>query len=349
MHETPAPTPPPDPRPVLLALRALKLGDLLVAVPALKGLRRAFPDHRIVLATSGWLAPVVGLIPAVDELLPTDGLDDPPACEPGQVDIAVNLHGNGPESRAWIDALGARLKIVHRSPADPGGVPWIDGTHERVRWARLVNAFGASADPDDVSIEVPVVDAEALAAGDTAGGARDIAIVHVGAAYGSRHWPADRFARVASELERDGLRVLVTGGAAEADRAREIARAAGLDEGAMLAGRAGLRELAALVAAARIVVTVDTGAAHLASAYGTPSVIVFGPAPPEEWGPPPGPHIVLTAPELRRGDAFAADPDPALLAVGAEQVLSAARSLLEGGRAAHTDREEPFAQHREDP
>jgi ADP-heptose:LPS heptosyltransferase len=96
----------------------------------------------------------------------------------------------------------------------------------------------------------------------------------------------------------------------------------------MLAGRLALDGLAALVAGSRLVISADTGAAHLASAYGVPSVVIFGPAPVEEWGPPPGPHVALTDASVRRGDAFAPDPDPALLAVDADAVLAAARDLL---------------------
>jgi ADP-heptose:LPS heptosyltransferase len=91
----------------------------------------------------------------------------------------------------------------------------------------------------------------------------------------------------------------------------------------------GLGEFAAVIAEARLVVTADTGAAHLASAYGRPSVVIFGPAPPEEWGPPVGgPHIVLTDASRRRGDTFGAQPDPALLAVTPADVLAAAGGLL---------------------
>jgi ADP-heptose:LPS heptosyltransferase len=96
----------------------------------------------------------------------------------------------------------------------------------------------------------------------------------------------------------------------------------------VLAGRIDLREMAATVASAAILVSVDTGAAHLASAYRRPSVVIFGPAPPEEWGPPPGPHVVLTDARLRVGDTFGTEPDPALLAVTAEDVLAAAEGLL---------------------
>ena len=106
-----------------------------------------------------------------------------------------------------------------------------------------------------------------------------------------------------------------------------MCRRAGLPPGAVLAGGLSLGEFAATIAAARLVISADTGAAHLASAYGTPSVVLFGPAPPELWGPPPGPHIVLTKADLRRGDTFSAEPDPALLAVKVPDVLAAVRQL----------------------
>src|SRR6185312_14906391 len=55
-----------DGRPELLVLRALKLGDLLVAVPALRALRAAYPEHRILYAAQAWLRPVLELTGSVD-------------------------------------------------------------------------------------------------------------------------------------------------------------------------------------------------------------------------------------------------------------------------------------------
>ncbi|UNX54909.1 glycosyltransferase family 9 protein [Georgenia sp. TF02-10] len=311
---------PPDGRPELLALRALKLGDLLVAVPALHALRRAYPAHRLVLAVPGWLEDIVDLVGGVDALLPTPGLDDPLPLPPGRVDVAVNLHGNGAESAGLLAAPRPRLTIAHRGHGITDGPDWQDGVHERVRWARLVTAFGAPADPDDVGLLTPP----------TATPWPGATVVHVGAFYGSRQWPVDRFAGVAAALRAEGRHVVLTGSGRERARATAVARLAGFDDDAVLAGRQTLAELAALVAAARLVVSADTGAAHLASAYRVPSVVLFGPAPPEEWGPPAhGPHVVLTDARVRRGATFADEPDPALLAVTVEDVLAAARSLAE--------------------
>jgi ADP-heptose:LPS heptosyltransferase len=310
----------PDGRPELVALRALKLGDLLVAVPAIAGLRRANPEHRLVLAVPGWLDPVVDLVRGVDALLPTPGLDDPLPLPAGRVDTAVDLHG-GPDSRRLLEALAPRRRIGHRAEGWDGP-EWQDGVLERYRWARLVSAHGMAADPDDVTIDRPSIPSPAPGA----------VVVHVGAFYGCRAWPVERFAAVARALAAAGHRVVVTGSATERPRALETAELAGLRAEAVLAGRTGLAELAALVADAALVVSVDTGVPHLASAYRTPSVVIFGPAPVEEWGPPTnGPHVVLTHAELRVGDTFGSEPDPALLAVSADDVLAAAAVLLDRG------------------
>ena len=306
----------PDGTPEVLALRALKLGDLLVAVPAIRAIKRAHPDHRMILAVPGWLDPILDLVEGVDALLPARGLDAPLSVPSGRVDTVVNLHGAGPESRQLLDALGARRKVGHRAPGWDGP-EWLDGIHERVRWARLVTSHGMPADPDDVALLDP-----------GASGRPGAAVVHVGAFYGCRQWPVERFARVVGALERDGLEVVLTGSEAERNRAIAVAERAGMPEDRILAGRIGLREFASVIADARIVVSADTGAAHLASAYRVPSVIIFGPAPVEEWGPPPGPHIVLTDARLRVGDTFGAEPDPALMAVQVEDVLRATSALL---------------------
>nr|WP_251041247.1 glycosyltransferase family 9 protein [Arthrobacter sp. ISL-30] len=299
----------------MLVLRALKLGDLLVAVPALHALRRAHPEHRLRYAAQGWLSEALGLVGGF-ELLPTHGLDEPLAVEPGTVDVAVNLHGSGPESQERIEAVRARLTIGHSSQYRDGP-PWRPELHERERWVRLLEWHGIEADPLDFRLSLPPVPSPFPAA----------TVLHVGAAYGSRLWPADRFAAVASRLAESCHHVIFTGGAGERERALDVCLRAGLPATAVLAGSLSLNEFAATIAAARLVVSADTGAAHLASAYGTPSVVLFGPAPPEIWGPPPGPHLVLTRPELRRGDTFAKDPDPALLAVSIQDVLAAVRSL----------------------
>lgn len=302
----------------VLVLRALGLGDLLTAVPALRALRRGLPGARITLAAPAVLAPLARASGAVDEVLPADGLDTPLRTA-GPVDLAVNLHGSGPRSHRLLAALSPGRLLAFACPAAPhtGGPGWDPGEHEVARWCRLVASSGFDADPGDLDLPVP-------AAASPAPGA---VVVHPGAAYPARRWPAERFAAVAAALRDRGERVVVTGGPGERSLARRVADLAGLGPAADLSGRTPLPELAALVAAARLVVCGDTGVAHLATAFRTPSVLLFGPTPPGRWGPPRRPeHRVLWA--GRHGDPHGRAPCPGLLEISADQAVEAAGTVL---------------------
>ena len=92
--------------------------------------------------------------------------------------------------------------------------------------------------------------------------------------------------------------------------------------------RLSLLELVALVGRARLVVCGDTGVAHVASNYRTPSVLLFGPVSPAAWGPPAdGPHRVLWHGD-GTGDPHGQQTDPALLAITVPEVLAAADEVL---------------------
>jgi ADP-heptose:LPS heptosyltransferase len=301
-----------------VVLRALGLGDFLTALPALRAIRRALPEHHVALASPPALHGLVHLSGVADRLVPTQGLEALHWSEPPPA-VAVNLHGRGPQSHRLLSALDPWWLVGYASvDASCSGPAWDPGEHEVDRWCRLVEHAGWTADRSDLALPQPI------AAPDI----RDSVVVHPGAAYAARQWPPDRFAAVVRWLADQGARVVVTGSPAEAGLADRICRLA--DRGAVsaLAGRTDLVELAALVASARLVVSGDTGVAHLASAYRRPSVVLFGPTPPARWGPPPdGPHTVLWH-GAAVGDPFGSAPDPALLAIGVDEVVSAARLRL---------------------
>jgi ADP-heptose:LPS heptosyltransferase len=303
--------------PRLVVLRALGLGDLLAAVPALRGLRRAYPRHRIELAAPRALEPLAMHTGAVDVVVDAAGLGPLPAAL-GRPDLAVNLHGRGPQSHRRLLERDPRALIAfaHRDvPESARGPRWRDDEHEVARWCRLLSECGIAADPADLRLARPP-------------GLRDprLTVIHPGAASGARRWPPDRWARVAAAEWRRGHRVVLTGSAAERRLCTAIARAAGLPADADAAGLTGPVELLRLVASAGRVACADTGIAHVATAVGTPSVVLFGPTPPALWGPPPDPrHVVLW--EGTRGDPHASDPDPGLLAIEVDDVLDALTRL----------------------
>ncbi|MBF6348181.1 glycosyltransferase family 9 protein [Nocardia flavorosea] len=308
----------------VLVLRALGLGDLLTAVPALRGLRAAYPGDRLILAAPEQLRGLVESIDAVDELLPTPGLGAlrwagaPPR-------LAVNLHGRGPESIRDLRTAEPQSLLTHRHPDFPelAGPDWRADLHEVDRWCRLLEYRGIASDRDALRLPAPPVPAPVSRA----------VVIHPGAAYPARRWPSERFARVARALRADGRPVVVTGSRAEVPLANSVAAQAGLPPSAVYAGRTELLELAALVAEAELVICGDTGVGHLATAFGTPSVLLFGPTPPHTWGPPVTArhHIALWA--GRTGDPHADRPDSGLLMVRPERVLTAAAEVL--GKGAH--------------
>lgn len=267
---------------MILVLRALGVGDLATAVPALRGLRRAFPGEELRLAAPAWLAPLLPLVGAVDRLVPMDGVAGLPAgpvrWPPPVPRLGVNLHGRGPQSHRLLATAGPVRRFEYACPSAgrPDGPEWTAAEHEVDRWCRLLHWYGIPADREDLRLREPAGPAPAA-----------VTIVHPGAKAAARRWPPHRYAAVARALSAAGHRVVVTGSGGERPLAGRVAAAAGLPDRAVLAGRTGLAELAGLVARARLVVSGDTGVGHLATGYGTPSVLLFGPTPPQQWGPPP--------------------------------------------------------------
>lgn len=320
-------------RPRLAVLRALGLGDLLTAVPALRALARAHPGHRRLLLAPRWLAPLLPLIRCagrccVHELVPTGGLGADPAALPAGPEVAVNLHGRGPRSHRLLlaGAPGRLIAFRNEEVAESAALPrWRAEEHEAGRWCRLLAESGIPADPGELAIEPPPLRLP--------GWARGATLLHPGAASAARRWPAERWAAVARAERAAGRVVLVSGSASELGPARSIAAAAGLDPRREIAGRTDLGALAALVAAAGAVVCGDTGVAHLATALGVPSVLLFGPTPPRLWGPPPRPiHRVLW--DGGEGDPHAGSVDPGLLRIEVAAVLEELARLRAAPRSA---------------
>lgn len=321
----------------VLVLRALGLGDLCTAVPALRGIRSAFPRHRLLLAAPAWQEPLARTV-GVDAVVPVDGVRELPRSLPASfggevlrgVDVAVNLHGRGPQSSRLLEELDPGRLIAFRHRAVPGtgrGPEWRADEHEVERWCRLLEEAGVACDPHDLRLPVP----DATRAGtDLTEGA---VVVHPGAVASARRWPAERFAEVVRRLAATtGRRIAITGVTSEEQLCERVAHLASSDEHPppqvdVLAGRTTLVELASLIATAAIVISNDTGVAHLATAYAVPSVVLFGPTPPSRWGPPPGGlHRALW--KGRSGDAHSDVVHPGLLAIEPDEVLDAVDDVL---------------------
>ena len=279
----------------IAVFRALKLGDLLCAVPTLRALKRGWPRARVTLIGLPWARELAARFPAyVDEFMEFPGFPGLPErrCEPGAVleflraaqerrfDLALQLHGSGELSNPLVALLGARRTAGYARegcyrPDAARFLAWRDEEPEVERGMRLLAALGVA--PSGLELETPVLPAdlrELAAIAEECGLQRGgYVCVHPGAQLESRRWYPERFAIVADALAARGLRIVVTGTAGEAALARRVTermRASPVD----LVGRTTLGGLTALIDGARLVVTNDTGVRHVAAARGTPCVAV---------------------------------------------------------------------------
>ena len=279
----------------IAVLRANGLGDFLEATPALRALAKGFPSAEITLLTLPWLHGfLTGRYPYLHrvEAVPcyrgihSPGRGDPPPAESAEsffarmrarhFDLAVQMHGGGADSNPFVAALGARHTLGLRATGSPPlehNLRYVYYQNEVLRYLELVGLLGVPWDGLQTDLPVLESDRARLAAVWRPAGA-PYAVVHPGAGDARRRWPAERFARVAEHLRRRGLEVVLTGRADE-QQVIEAVKAGCAERVVDLSGQLDLGAMAALVAGAALVVSNDTGPAHMAYALDTPAVIIF--------------------------------------------------------------------------
>jgi ADP-heptose:LPS heptosyltransferase len=301
----------------VLLLRALGLGDFVTGLPGMRMVRQNCPDHRIVLAAPTVLARVALATGLVDEVVHAHELE-PIRTPPRRPDLAIDLHGNGPESRALLEVTEPGRLLAYAG----GPVTWRAEEHEVVRWCRLLSEGLGWPAPTAPSVGglLPRLPGKPVVGG--------ASVLHCGAKAPGRRWPAERFAELARLLAGRGHRVVITAGASESGLARRIGDAAQVPAVADLT----LEALLTLIADAAVVVSGDTGVAHVAAGYRVPSVTLFGPVSPARWGPPADArHQVLWHGD-GTGDPHAVELDPALARITVDEVVPAVTRAMAAAR-----------------
>jgi len=327
----------------LLVIRNSGLGDLLMELPALKALRRHFPSHEMFVTCPDALTPVLDLLDiAAIPVTEQEDRSKPAAAarhhqetdriildrllaEGTRYDVVVALRV---PRTALIEDLRSLTRGSYLGFADPdlstsGGLPHFDETvHILARWSGLLAAFGVPVDQDDLYLAPEHSDDRAV----------HRVIVHPGAASPSREWPVERWARLSRALRLAGLEVLLTGGPGDVGKAERVRISAGLEPAADRSGATNVLELFELVRQSDLVISGDTGIAHVATVLRRRSLTLFGPMPPSRWGPPPGTprHHALWTGGL--GDAYGPSVHPGLLEIEVSDVVAAlaARSWIDG-------------------
>jgi len=290
-------------RPRILLVKLSSFGDVLHALPTLEALRAAYPGAHITWLVEAAYAPLLSGHPALDEVWIA------PRLRPSEVfsgsnpatlmtllhqlraspfDLVVDVQGLL-KSALWVALARSPRKIGYDKTRELSYLaltervrPFDPEAHAVRRYLNLAHYLGAPPDPPRFRLGLDTAaDISALIPAEAD---RPLVVLHPGARWVSKLWPPASWARLAEWFRGQGFQVAVTG--SRADRELVVAIAAQCRAPLLnLAGRTSLAQLAGILRQARIAVTTDTGAMHLAAALGTPVAALFGPTAPWRTGP----------------------------------------------------------------
>ena len=284
------------------------VGDVVMSRPALRALKSADPKGHLAVLARPWVAALYREAAEVDAVL----VDDPDGVHaeragrerlagevraasfdravilPTSFSTALVLARAGIPERIGYRGEGRSPLLTHAV-----GLDLAPGEHQVFRHLRLAEFCGAAVPAaPDVSWDPPKEEVESaralLAESGVKGG---FAAAHVASyEHAAKRWSLSRFGTAFDGLAARGLAVVLLGSAGEASVNAEAASLARNARVFDLSGKTTLPEALGVLAAARLFVGNDSGLAHLASAAGTPSVVVFGPTDPDATRPWDGPR-----------------------------------------------------------
>ena len=286
----------------VLVVRLRSIGDTVLATPSLRALRRFLPHARVDLLLEDWVAPLVADSPDVDRVVTVKRRSNRSRFEAArelraaEYDVAFNLHG-GSTAALLARASGATHRVgyrdyayapLHNHLAPPSAELWgAEKTHSAEQQLALLGWAGVPVTDRPatrlfVNGRASEVVSQRLREAGLEGG-EPFALMHPAAAFDSKTWAAENFARVADHLAALGLRVVAVASPEESGVIEEVRR---LARGEVV-GFTDLRlpEVAALAARASLFVGNDSGVAHIAAALAVPTVVVFGSSNVAHWRP----------------------------------------------------------------
>ncbi len=352
-----------DPPDRILLIRPDHLGDVLLTTPALKALRAALPRVELHALVGPWSADVLSAYDEVDTVLtlPFPGFSrSQTTAESPYVMLwkaAQILRQVGYRSAIifrpdhWWGAMLAKFAGIPQriGYALPDTLPFLTDKiahtyqHAVLQSLKLVEPLTGTLKADDASFSFPVdaldrVYVDSYLEGWEIAPSKPMIAIHPGSGTWVKRWNEERWAKVADTLaDEHAAAVVITGSDSELGLARRIA-AAMTNKPCFMVGDTRVSQLAALYARAKLVMGPDSGPLHLAAAVGTPTVTLFGPADPVEFGPwgSRETHRILASPigcrPCRVLDWMGDDPQnhPCMGDIDIGQVLDAARRAVHG-------------------
>jgi ADP-heptose:LPS heptosyltransferase len=288
----------------ILVIRLRSIGDTVLSTPSLIALKRFLPGARVDILLEGWVAPVLDGFDAVDKVLVAGDdlaarLQTARALRRSKYDVVFNLHG-GTTATFFARASGARHLVGfasyqysflynHRVPA--AAEFWgRKEVHSAEQQLALLGSVGVPVDDRPKSLLSVTPEAagslqEKLTAETRESGVlfEKFALIHPAAAFDTKQWAAENFARVAEFLPGKGLGTIAVAAPGEQAVLEALTRHSHVP--VITFDSLTLPEITALASRASVFVGNDSGIAHMAAAVGTPVVVIFGSSNRVHWRP----------------------------------------------------------------
>ncbi|RPI84609.1 MAG: glycosyltransferase family 9 protein, partial [Chloroflexi bacterium] len=328
-----------------------RIGDFLCAYPAFRALRASLPYAEISIITLPILKDLVLRCPYFDRYIPFSGYPGlaEQFFEPRKAahffvemqeegfDLAVQMQGSGVYANPFTLMLGAKFTAGYIRPGDTPGrldaaLPYPESGHEIERVTAMAEFLGTSLYGDQ--LEFPLWEEDYRAADDLLKDPkRPIVGMHISAREKTRRWPLERFIQAGCEMQKEsGGTLVLIGEAVDQQEADQVMRAAE-GKGINLCGKTTLGALGAVIDRMNVLITNDTGPAHIAYARKTPTVTIYGGGDFERYRPKqPGPYHNLIHPVDCRPCTYTDCPIDykCLTSITVEMVLEGVMGLLKG-------------------
>jgi heptosyltransferase-2 len=274
------------------------IGDAVMTTPAVRTIRRNYPQAEITLLALPWVADVFRASPHIDRIVTYDKKERHAGLK-GKFVLAGDLRAYGYDAAILLQnafeaafiTLLARIPVRAGYTTDGRGLLLTHGVkkpgdiklrHQVHYYQEMLQGLGLSPGPDD--LELHLADADVFWAANavnqyTAGQKATLVGFNPGAAYGpAKCWPADKYARLAGELCRDtDVIVLVFGTKADQVAAQQIQDAVNSQLRVIdLTGKTTLGQALAMINLCKVFVTNDSGLMHVSAALHVPTVAIFG-------------------------------------------------------------------------
>lgn len=288
----------------VLVVRLRSIGDAVLTTPALFALRRFLPRAQIDILLEDWVAPVLAGSDLIDRVViaPRDGTSARARVarelRAEQYDVVYNLHG-GTTATLFTRATGAKHRVgfgdyqyarLHNHVAPTPREIWRRPTLHSVEQQLALIGWTGVPVSDRPGTRLTITE-EAVAnvseklrlAGFEVEKSEPFAVMHPTAAFDTKQWATDKFARVAEELHARGLMPV----AIVSSKEEPILQSLIEQTSVRLVGLSNLLlpEVAALTSRARLFIGNDSGIAHIAAAVGAPCVVIFGSSNRAHWRP----------------------------------------------------------------